>query len=68
MSKRGLITLNCPKCHSNFEKEVWQSINVTIDPNLKKELRDYKFFLYTCPKCGFEFVSYYNFLYHDMEN
>lgn len=68
MSKRGLITLNCPKCHDNFEKEVWQSINVTIDPDLKKELKDYKFFLHTCPKCGFEFVSYYNFLYHDMEN
>lgn len=68
MSKRGLITLNCPKCHNNFEKEVWQSINVTIDPDLKKELREPDFFLHTCPMCGYEFVSYYNFLYHDMEN
>ena len=68
MSKRGLITLNCPKCHNNFEKEVWQSINVTIDPDLKKELRKPGFFLHACPKCGYEFLSYYNFLYHDMEN
>lgn len=68
MSKSRSITITCPKCHTESEFVMWESINTMLDPEMKSAVRDRSAFLFTCPECGAKTYVDYGFLYHQMED
>lgn len=63
VSKEEII---CPKCQAKGEFEVWESMNVDLDPTLRDKVLNEKAFIYTCPECGHQIGIPYGTLYHDM--
>lgn len=66
MSKLRPVKLNCPNCGKEFETSEYDSINVSINPELKDKVLDGSIFDYECPKCHEIFKNDFPFLYHDM--
>lgn len=61
------IELTCPECGEEFDFELYESVNVTLNPELKEKVLDGSIFAPICPKCGHFEVLIHPFLYHDME-
>lgn len=69
MSKHKTITVKCPKCNSTGNFELWDSINVTLDPNMKSVIfNNEQLFTYHCNHCSSNFHAPYAMLYNDMTN
>lgn len=68
MSKSSDISYTCPRCQKQSRFTVWQSINVDLDPLLKKQVMDGSLFVFHCPFCGFSQEVGYSVLYHDQRN
>lgn len=66
MSSKHLTKIACPKCGKENEFTVWDSVNVQIDPDMKKQIMSGDAFLFKCPECGNEAHIFYTMLYHDM--
>ena len=67
MSKFSIQTGMCPRCENMIEINRWDSINVSLDPDMKNKVLDRSAFFVECPSCGLRFTINYGFLYHDME-
>ena len=67
MSKIRTIKLTCPECGEEFDFDVYESVNVTLDPDLKEKVLDGGIFSASCPKCGHTETLVHPFLYHDMD-
>jgi hypothetical protein len=61
------IPINCPKCGKKQEVPVWKSVNVTVDPELKRALFEGRINLFRCSKCSHEGHMDINFVYNDMQ-
>lgn len=59
--------IECPECHLKQEVEIWESVNVSLDPNLKRKLFEGHINFLKCQKCAHEFPIDVPLLYHDME-
>lgn len=68
MSKHYTEQIKCPKCGNEAEFMVWQSINTTLDPEMKIKVRNGEAFKHKCQCCGNETMVYYTTLYHQMED
>lgn len=68
MSRKTTVDVICPACGKRHNVSIWQSINTTIDPEMKQAVRDRSAFQYTCPDCGKQTYLSYSFLYHQMED
>ena len=66
MSEMAPHNLECPNCGNKQETMVWNSINVTLDPELKRTLLEAKINLFSCEKCGENSFTDTPLLYHDM--
>ena len=66
MSKMTPHELQCPHCGNKQETMVWDSLNVTLDPDLKKKLYAAEINLFECGKCGKKTFINAPVLYHDM--
>jgi hypothetical protein len=66
VSSRGRYPLTCA-CGASFEADLWDSLNVTLDPDLKEQLLAGKVNVVTCPECGAEAFVEKDLLYHDLE-
>jgi len=66
--KSTIELLKCPKCEKEFEFNVWDTINVTVNPEDKKKLLNNEFFMAVCPDCNDRHDVIYPCLYHDMNN
>ena len=67
MSLHKLETIPCPNCQQLQETTVWQSLNVSVDPEEKQNLFAGKINTFECSKCECtEFIDV-PFDYHDME-
>lgn len=66
MSKMTPHDLQCPHCGNKQDTMVWDSINVTLDPDLKKKLYAAEINLFKCKKCNKETFINTPLLYHDM--
>ena len=53
----------CPKCGHEFDAEVYPVINVTENPELKEQVRQFKLFDAVCDKCKAEFDLGYSTTY-----
>ena len=67
MSRSEETTVECPKCTSEQSFTHWQSVNVTLDPDLKAKILDRTLVTFTCENCGYVAEVYHPLLYHDME-
>ena len=66
MSKMTIHNLECPHCGNKQETKVWHSVNVKLDPELKRKLFDAQINLFSCEKCGKKTFINAPLLYHDM--
>ena len=67
MSKIHKINVNCPKCGEELEIEIFDSINVTVCPELLEKVEDFSVFHKMCPKCNTYLPLEYNCMFHDMD-
>lgn len=68
MSSYYVERITCPQCEYEAEFLVWNSINTTLDPDMKQKVRSGELFRFTCPECGYEVEVDYATLYHQMED
>lgn len=67
MSIPETVEVRCSKCKVEQEFTIWNSVNVTADPNLKSRLLSGELFDLLCVSCGASTTFVYDMLYHDME-
>ncbi len=68
MSSISKVTVTCPKCQKEHPFTVWNSINTSLDPQMKEAVKNRSAFLFECPSCGEKTYADYGFLYHQMED
>ena len=66
MSQVRKETVRCPHCLAEGLFDVWPSVNVDLDPGLRKKIFNEELFLYHCPDCGKVTGIPFGTLYHDM--
>lgn len=66
MSKVSRIDIDCPECGVESTYDIYNSVNVTLDPALKSKILDGLLFDMICPKCAQHFGIDSDLLYHDM--
>lgn len=68
MSVKNERTIKCPKCGKEFTVTVWNSINLSENPELKAKVLSGEVFKATCEDCKATAYLEYNMLYHDDDN
>ncbi len=68
MARKLLKNIVCPKCSKKVEIKAYESINVTLDEQIRKKVMDEDIFCFKCENCKKKFEVTYPFLYHDMQN
>jgi hypothetical protein len=58
--------LICPQCGNAQQVEVRDSLNVTVDPNLRNRLFNADINIFTCESCNHKAIINIPLLYHDM--
>lgn len=58
----------CPHCEESGPLKVWGSVNVTQDPDARRQVEDLSLFEWTCPNCGKTCLVLHPCMYHDMDN
>ena len=66
MSKSSITEVKCPNCKYKQELLIYESINVSLDPELKEKLFSGDLIAFNCQKCKYEAHFPCNLLYHDM--
>lgn len=66
MSQLCKEKITCPRCQTEGEFDFWSSINVDLDPELKKKIFNEEIFTWVCPNCGAKVFIPFGTLYHDM--
>jgi hypothetical protein len=56
----------CPECGKEQEVKVWDSMNVTLDPDLRRRLFEGEINTFKCDGCSFESFLPAPLMYHDM--
>lgn len=67
MSSKIDESIDCPACGLNQTSPLWESVNVTLNPELKEQLMRRELNKFVCTGCGHQAVIASNLLYHDME-
>ncbi len=68
MSQKNTYNIACPKCKESQNVELYESISVTTDPELRDLLMNHQLNVLECESCGFSFRVEKPILYHDAEN
>jgi len=56
----------CPKCGNEGEVDLYNSVNVTVNPELLIKIKNREINSFHCEKCGNKIEIMVPFLYHDM--
>jgi hypothetical protein len=67
MSRPALETITCKSCGCQQQFTVWESLNITLDPEKRRDLVTGDLTRFTCEKCGWSSEVLHALLYHDME-
>jgi len=67
MSLSSVTKVKCPDCNHEQEIEIYQSLNVSLDPELKEKLINGDLTTFNCQKCRYETHFPINLLYNDMD-
>lgn len=68
MARKIIKNIVCPKCNKEVEVKAYESINVTLNEQIRKKVMDEDIFYFKCENCKKKFEVTYPFLYNDMEN
>lgn len=68
MSKAAPASLNCPFCDTAQAVILYDSVNVSVDPDLKDAVIEQTINTFTCINCRKNVSVHKNLLYHDMDN
>ncbi|TXF79048.1 CpXC domain-containing protein [Chryseobacterium sp.] len=68
MSLNNTVVQICPHCDSQQELQYYQTVNITLQPELKNKVLSGKLNENTCSNCKKEINIIAGFLYHDMKN
>jgi len=60
-------TVKCPECGVEQIVQIWNSLNVSLNPHEKSKLFDGEINLFVCESCGHKAYIPVSFLYHDMD-
>lgn len=66
MSQLRKENIECPHCHQEGEFDLWTSVNVDLNPELREKVFSNELFVYRCPHCGQVTGIPAGTLYHDM--
>lgn len=66
MSRSRRIALVCPGCRTQLEADLWESVNVTVDPSLRARLFRRELNVVHCATCDARLVLPAPLLYHDI--
>jgi len=66
MTMGDVVEVECPKCGGKQATNIWRTINVSVNPELKQALFDGRINVFRCSKCGCEAPIGVDLLYHDM--
>ena len=66
MSMHHIEQIKCPKCGKDAEFEIWNSINVDLNPEMRERVLDGTLYNFKCQHCGHEDKIAYPILYNDM--
>ena len=67
MTKIREDKIECPSCGHSQKVTLWDSINVTLDPNLRDEFFNGKINVFTCDACEEGSFIPIPLMYHDMK-
>jgi hypothetical protein len=67
MSKIETHRLACPQCGQQQDVAIWDSLNVTLEPVLRKKLFSGEINIFKCTSCQYEAFISHSLLYHDMQ-
>lgn len=68
MSTLILREIQCPRCGNKQEVAMWDSINVTLEPEMKEKFITGEIFQFECKECKLLIPVAYPILYHDVAN
>lgn len=68
MSLEKKEVIKCPKCNKESDFTIWNSINVSLDEEVKEKVLNGDIFNFKCLNCRHESNVVYSTLYHDMDN
>lgn len=68
MSLQNEVTLTCKDCGHSQNFTLWNSVNVSLNPELNDKIKNQSLFQFKCEKCGEVFTVEYPVLYHDVNN
>jgi hypothetical protein len=68
MSKKLNTEITCPHCNSTIAAVLWESVNVTVDKNLKEKVLNKTINTMICGKCSENIIVIKDLLYHDMDS
>ena len=66
MSMHHIEQIKCPKCGKDADFEIWNSINVDLNPEMREKVLDGTLYDFKCQHCGHENKIAYPILYNDM--
>ena len=66
MTQMDSHKINCPQCGNIQDTVVWSSLNVTLDPDLRRKLFNGEINVFVCEKCENKALINVSLLYHDM--
>ncbi len=67
MSSSAEQTIPCPRCRVPAPFLLWESVNATLNPELKEKLLSHELFRFACPACKQTSELVYPLLYHDQQ-
>ncbi len=65
MAQTNTYSIRCPQCSAQQDEILYDGIEVTSEPALRRMLLENKLNLVTCASCGYAFRVDKNLLYHD---
>lgn len=68
MSKRKTEAFSCPHCKNSSAREIVESINIDLHPEMREQVEDLSCFAWKCPVCDRTSLVVDPCLYHDMAN
>ncbi len=67
MEKFREVEVECPECKQKHKVKMYERINVTEEPHLKRSILKNEFFVFRCPDCGITMPMTYPCLIQDTE-
>lgn len=68
MSRHHIEKITCPNCKKESDFLLWDSINTSLNPDMKEKVRTGEAFRWNCPFCDAKANIEYATLYHQMED